>query len=143
MPDLEAAIHAGSHLYYWSTDASPDAWVEVDETFEIQDLGAERPEIARTPIDRTSVARMAGLNDGNVVTINLNRTTENSQLVRAWYAASQVDFKLSSSPTLGETDYFSLVPTRMNLGTIKADDPAEMIFAGRITGAITQTDTHA
>jgi hypothetical protein len=141
---LEGAIHADSHLYWWNTAASPPAYQEIDETFEIQGLRTQRQEVPRTPISSTAVRRMAGLTDGETVTINLNRTTVNSALIRTWDASAGVDYMLVASPALdSEALYFRLVPLGKDYGTIKAENPAEAIFQGRIDGDIETTDPHA
>lgn len=142
--DATMAIHASSALSWWNVDLSPDAYDEIDEVFEISGLAEERPEVPRTPIDRTSVERIAGLNDGGEVTINLNRTLANSQLVAQWYAAGdEIQYRLESSDSLNETQYFTLIPRRRDFGSIRAENPGEIIFVGRISGAISTTNPHA
>lgn len=148
MPEpLDGRIHAMSKLY-WRNDAlSPDDWDQVEEAIRIEGLEVTKQEVERTPIDSSSVRRMAGLSDGGTVTITMNRTSTNETLIRTWNSMASVSFKLDPpDPDMDNPEhaddslYFSLVPTLKGYGTIEAASPADAIFAGRMDGDIEIVD---
>lgn len=140
---LTAQIGATVDLAYWDTAVSPDAWADLGQIRQINGFGATAQEVDSTTLDSTAVERIAGLDDGDAITITFTTGATNTNIdrVQTW-KGSTVDFKLTLGTPATEVLYFSVTGLHFGIPTITPNALLEVEFQGRITGSISATPSH-
>lgn len=142
---LTAQIGATVDLAYWNTAVSPDAWADLGQIRSIAGVGVTSQEVDSTTLDSTAVERIAGLDDGDSVTIVFTTGATNTNLDRVvgWKTTgTAIDFKLTLGSPATEVLYFSITPLHYDLGSMQPNNLIEITFSGRITGTVSATPSH-
>lgn len=128
---------------FWDTSLSPDAWAALGKVRSINGMGVDLPEVDSTTLDSTAVERIAGLPDGKEMSIVLTLTATSLAAIEAICAArTPIDCRIVFPSPASLSRYFSLTPRGYDKGTITPSGLVEVTFNGRITAAISSTDSH-
>lgn len=132
-------------LHFWSTAASPDAWVKFGQVKGFGTLGQDRSEVDVTDLDSTAVERIGGLADGREITIEIYANTTTLPQIEALFALNaNVDMKATFPAPLTSVRYFTLTPLGIDQpGQVDPNTPLMATLRGRISGSISSTPSHA
>lgn len=120
-------------------DASPQVFTSVAEVKSVNGFGFTADELEATHMESPNGYKewIAGMKQGDTMTMRLNMTVENATYMKAiWDAGLVRDFELNLPGTLPDYD-FSLVPLGWHLVDLTPNSIVETEMTGRITGAIT------
>lgn len=120
-------------------DASPQVYTTIAEVKSIDGFGFTAQELEATHMESPNgyMERVAGMKDGDTMTVVLNMTRANAiQTKGVWDTGTIRDFELNFPSTLPDYD-FSAVPLGWHLRGIQPNSVLEVEVTMRISGAIT------
>jgi hypothetical protein len=138
MAQSEAQIGYGTLLKI-GNDASPQVFTTIAEVKSISGFGFTANEVDVTHMESPGgyTERIAGMKDGDTLTVLLNMTRSQSLSLKArWEAGLVIDFELNFPGTLPDHD-FSAAPLGWHLLGITPASVLEVEVTMRISGSIT------
>ncbi len=145
MAQTKARIGYGLLLQYGnrfeSPIASPEEFNTLAEVRNVDGFGVKRNEQECTHMESPgeAVERVAGLKDGEVVTVKCNMTVDNVDVLKGFVdSGDAINWKLDPPGDDLTTYLFTAIPLTWKLEGVTPSGVLEVSFGMRITGPITE-----
>lgn len=138
-----AQIGSQTQVWYWDTDLTPDAYVQIPNIRSFGPTGATKPEVDSTDLDSTGVQRIGGLQDGDEFPIVCVANATTAALLKEFFdEGDNIDLKVIYPSPLSITEYFQITPLHFEKGSITPSGLVECTLSSRISGSISLIDPH-